>query len=257
MVLAKIALFAALLAMAWLNHRGVHGRLALGRRRTVAGSAAFDSDRRHRGAPAPRGGVRTGRGRARPRRVHRLHAAGGRRGLGAASLEEITRVLTPGWPRLEGPTLAELQATSALGDPDAPRTPEEKAWSEFGHNVSGLFILTLGVARHPRGDRTGTVGPPLAAAHRRTDGLRGVEPGSRGLADRAGGVLGAPAEPRGSPAPAHAGPHRALRDRGVVGSHGQGLDGRAGGTSSRSSASPAGRCCSPTSTRWATRSRPS
>jgi putative copper resistance protein D len=66
-------------------------------------------------------------------------------GTQQASLAEIGRVLGPGWPRLEGPSLAELEATSALGDPDAPRTPEEKAWSEFGHNMAGLFILALGI----------------------------------------------------------------------------------------------------------------
>ena len=62
-----------------------------------------------------------------------------------ATWEEIKRVFTPGWPRLEGPSLAELQATSGLGDSAAPRTPEQTAWSEFGHHVSGLFIFAMGV----------------------------------------------------------------------------------------------------------------
>jgi putative copper resistance protein D len=66
-------------------------------------------------------------------------------GAQQATLEEVRRVFTPGWPRLQSPSLAELQASSGLGDPDVPRTAEETAWSEFGHNVAGLFILAMGV----------------------------------------------------------------------------------------------------------------
>jgi putative copper resistance protein D len=144
MVLAKVALFAGLLAMAWLNHRGVHGRLALGRREAVGSGAFTLAD-----IIAVRRRLEVECGLAVVALVLAASIGSTPPAVGAgsepASLEEITRVLTPGWPRLEGPTLAELQATSALGDPGAPRTPEEKAWSEFGHNVSGLFILALGV----------------------------------------------------------------------------------------------------------------
>jgi putative copper resistance protein D len=41
--------------------------------------------------------------------------------------------------------LAELSAATALGDPSTPHSAEEAAWSEFGHHVSGLFVLAMGV----------------------------------------------------------------------------------------------------------------
>jgi putative copper resistance protein D len=41
--------------------------------------------------------------------------------------------------------LAELSAATALGDPSTPHSAEETAWSEFGHHVSGLFVLAMGV----------------------------------------------------------------------------------------------------------------
>jgi putative copper resistance protein D len=144
MVLVKITLFAALLAMAWLNHRAVHGRLALGRCRAGPVRALDPADT-----------IVLGR---------RLEAEVGlavvalvlaasigstppaaSAGTPPATLEEIARVLTPGWPRLRSPAIADLQAIPGLGDPAKPRAPEEAAWSEFGHNVSGLFILAMGV----------------------------------------------------------------------------------------------------------------
>ena len=54
-------------------------------------------------------------------------------------------MFTPQWPRLSTPTLAELAAASDLADPNAPRTAEITAWSEFGHNVAGLFVLAMGI----------------------------------------------------------------------------------------------------------------
>jgi putative copper resistance protein D len=66
-------------------------------------------------------------------------------GVARATPAEVLHLFTPRWPRLDTPTPAELLATSGLGDPDAPRSPEEIAWSEFGHNVSGLFIVAMGV----------------------------------------------------------------------------------------------------------------
>jgi len=62
-----------------------------------------------------------------------------------ATWKEVAHVMAPGWPRLHAPTIDELNAAAALGDPLAPRAPEETAWSEFGHNVSGLFVLAMGL----------------------------------------------------------------------------------------------------------------
>lgn len=62
-----------------------------------------------------------------------------------ATPAELRAVLTPGWPRLTAPSLAELASASALSDPTAPRQAENTAWSEFGHNISGLFIVAMGV----------------------------------------------------------------------------------------------------------------
>src|SRR5262245_11733269 len=106
MVLAKSALFAGLLAMAWLNHRAVHGPLALG-----GGPAGDNTDP---AAVVLQRRIEVEAGLA----VVALFLAAS---IGStppaadtrtdqASWEEITRVVTPGWPRLHGPTLAELEA---------------------------------------------------------------------------------------------------------------------------------------------------
>ena len=148
MVLAKITLFVALLAMAALNHRAVRGPLALAIRRAAPGQtepAASDPLK----AIVLRRRLEVECGLA----VVALFLAASisstplavDAGSQQATLGEIARVLTPGWPRLHGPTLAELQAASGLGDPSVPRSPEETAWSEFGHHVAGLFILAMGV----------------------------------------------------------------------------------------------------------------
>lgn len=132
MVLAKIVLFVALLAMAVLNHRALHGRLALGgssillrRRLEVEAGLAVVAVllAASIGSAPPAVDVRENR----------------------ATLDEIRAVFTPQWPRLSTPTLAELAAASDLADPNAPRTAEITAWSEFGHNVAGLFVLAMGV----------------------------------------------------------------------------------------------------------------
>jgi putative copper resistance protein D len=129
MVLTKSVLFTALLVMGALNHRAVHGRavadpVRLSRRLEVEAGLAV---------------------------VALLLAAS----IGSASpavdvgvqatLPEIRALFTPKWPRLSTPTLAELTAASDLADPDSPRTAEITAWSEFGHNVAGLFVLAMGV----------------------------------------------------------------------------------------------------------------
>jgi putative copper resistance protein D len=143
MVLTKIVLFAALLGLGVLNHRALHGRLAVG---------PWGSRR-----PADDGGSLLLRRRLEVEAglavVTILLAAS----IGAAppavdvegqqaTLDEIRAVvLTPKWPRLSSPTLAELAAASDLADPDSPRTAEITAWSEFGHNVAGLFVLAMGL----------------------------------------------------------------------------------------------------------------
>jgi putative copper resistance protein D len=66
-------------------------------------------------------------------------------GADQATLGEIRAVFTPQWPRLTTPSLAELAAASELGNPSAPRSAEETAWSEFGHHVAGLFIVSMGL----------------------------------------------------------------------------------------------------------------
>ena len=148
MVLAKIALFAALLAMAWLNHRALHGPLALGRvriGRSPGKAPPLDSTavivlRRRLEVEVGLAGVALVLAASLGSTPPAVDAPSEQ-----ATWEEIKRVFTPGWPRLEGPTLAELQATTVLGDSAAPRTPEQTAWSEFGHHVSGLFIFAMGV----------------------------------------------------------------------------------------------------------------
>ncbi len=57
-----------------------------------------------------------------------------------ASPGEVARALAPAWPRLVSPAHAELPAD----DPEAPRTAADRAWSEYNHNVAGLFVLLMG-----------------------------------------------------------------------------------------------------------------
>jgi putative copper resistance protein D len=149
MVLAKIALFLALLAMGALNHRAL--------RRSLPGGEELASSRPTAAQPlVASGSALLMRRRAEVEAglavVALLLAAsiasappGADAGEQQVTLAEVGHVFTPRWPRLQTPSLAELQATSGLGDPDVPRTSEETAWSEFGHNVAGLFILAMGV----------------------------------------------------------------------------------------------------------------
>ena len=142
MVLAKIVLFAALLAMGVLNHRALHGRLALGPgsgRRSALGGSSILLRRRLE--------VEAGLAVVTVLLAASIGSAPPAVDVGAqrATLDEIRAVFTPQWPRLSTPTLAELAAASDLADPDAPRTAEITAWSEFGHNVAGLFVLAMGI----------------------------------------------------------------------------------------------------------------
>lgn len=142
MVLAKIVLFVALLAMAVLNHRALHGRLALGRgsggQSTLGGSPILL--RRRLEVEAGLAVVTVLLAASIGSTLPAVDV-----GVQRATLDEIRTVFTPQWPRLSTPTLAELAAASDLADPNAPRTAEITAWSEFGHNVAGLFVLAMGV----------------------------------------------------------------------------------------------------------------
>jgi putative copper resistance protein D len=62
-----------------------------------------------------------------------------------ATPEEVRRIFTPQWPRLQTPSAAELAAASDLADPKAPRQPVNTQWSEFGHHVAGVFVLAMGL----------------------------------------------------------------------------------------------------------------
>jgi len=58
-----------------------------------------------------------------------------------ATLTEVVARLTPRWPTLSSPAIDELP----VDDRDAPRTAADRAWSEFNHNVAGLFVLAMGL----------------------------------------------------------------------------------------------------------------
>jgi copper resistance protein D len=127
MVLTKVTLFAAMLVLGVLNHRalrGVVGTLVLRRRIEVeAGLAVVVMFVAASIAAAPPA-VDVG--------------------ADQATFAEVRGMFTPQWPRLATPSLAELAAASDLGNSDAPRSAEQTAWSEFGHHVAGLFIVTMG-----------------------------------------------------------------------------------------------------------------
>jgi copper resistance protein D len=57
-----------------------------------------------------------------------------------ATLTEVAARFTPQWPRLTSPPISALP----VDDPYAPRTDADRAWSEYNHHVSGLFVLTMG-----------------------------------------------------------------------------------------------------------------
>lgn len=146
MSLAKIVLFLAMLVMGGLNY------LSLSDRGPEPGRGAGRPDL-GRVSPSPsivfrrRVEVEAGVGLAAlflaasigsaPPAVDVSHRA--------VTFAEITSVMAPRWPRLSAPSLAELAAAAALGDPSAPHSAEETAWSEFGHHVAGLFIAAMGI----------------------------------------------------------------------------------------------------------------
>lgn len=132
MVLTKVTLFAALLILAALNHRALHGRLA-------SSGHAFLLRRRLE--------VEAGVAVVAIFLAASIGAAPPAIDVGAdrVTLAEIQRVLTPQWPRLTSPSLAELTAVPGFGDASAARGDAETEWSEFGHHVAGMFIITMGV----------------------------------------------------------------------------------------------------------------
>ncbi|HET9491449.1 MAG TPA: CopD family protein [Methylomirabilota bacterium] len=142
MVLTKLVIFAALLTMGALNHHAVHGRLrlppwraqppasiapalVLRRRLEVEAGLALVAIAlaASLGSAPPASDVTTDR----------------------ATPEEVRRIFTPQWPRLQTPSAAELAAASDLADPKAPRQPVNTQWSEFGHHVAGVFVLAMGL----------------------------------------------------------------------------------------------------------------
>ncbi len=58
-----------------------------------------------------------------------------------ASFTEVLGRVTPKPPTLASPRIADMP----VGDPTAPRTDADRAWSEFNHNVAGLFVLGMGM----------------------------------------------------------------------------------------------------------------
>jgi putative copper resistance protein D len=57
-----------------------------------------------------------------------------------ATPDEVATRFTPRWPSFTSPPIAELP----VDDKNAPRTDADRAWSEYNHHVSGLFVLLMG-----------------------------------------------------------------------------------------------------------------
>jgi copper resistance protein D len=58
-----------------------------------------------------------------------------------ATYAEVGGRFTPRWPTLRSPALTELP----IDDRQAPRTDADRAWSEYNHHWSGLFVLAMGL----------------------------------------------------------------------------------------------------------------
>jgi copper resistance protein D len=58
-----------------------------------------------------------------------------------ATFAEVGSRFVPRWPSLRSPQLSELP----VEDRSAPRTDADRAWSEYNHHWSGLFVLSMGV----------------------------------------------------------------------------------------------------------------
>jgi copper resistance protein D len=58
-----------------------------------------------------------------------------------ATFAEVGHQFTPRWPTFSSPELSELP----VDDRNAPRTDADRAWSEYNHHWSGLFVLSMGL----------------------------------------------------------------------------------------------------------------
>ena len=58
-----------------------------------------------------------------------------------ATPAEVGLRFTPRWPSLSSPPIESLP----VNDREAPRTDEDRAWSEYNHHVAGLFVLAMGL----------------------------------------------------------------------------------------------------------------
>ena len=58
-----------------------------------------------------------------------------------ATFAEVGSRFTPRWPTFRSPPLSELP----VEDRSAPRTDADRAWSEYNHHWSGLFVLSMGL----------------------------------------------------------------------------------------------------------------
>lgn len=58
-----------------------------------------------------------------------------------AALAEVATRFTPRWPALTSPAIE----TMPVDDREAPRTDEDRAWSEYNHHISGIFVMTMGL----------------------------------------------------------------------------------------------------------------
>ncbi|HYB42707.1 MAG TPA: CopD family protein, partial [Candidatus Methylomirabilis sp.] len=58
-----------------------------------------------------------------------------------ATISEVGTRFTPRWPSLSSPPIEALP----VGDREAPRTDEDRAWSEYNHHMAGLFVVTMGL----------------------------------------------------------------------------------------------------------------
>ena len=60
---------------------------------------------------------------------------------GRATLAEVAKRFTPRWPSLTSPGIESMP----VEDREAPRTAEDRQWSEYNHHVSGLLVLAMGL----------------------------------------------------------------------------------------------------------------
>ncbi len=143
MVLTKLVLFIALLAMGVMNHRAVHGRISFAPWRTrptePARNASAQPLRRRLEVEAGLAVV------ALALAASLASAPPATDVTERATWEEVSRIFTPQWPSFQTPSATELAAASDLADPRAPRQPENTQWSEFGHHVAGVFVLAMGL----------------------------------------------------------------------------------------------------------------